>query len=281
LLLALVLLAAAAGKLAAGAEARRALRSFGVVRPRLQWTAWAGAVLAETALAAALVARVPYAPVAGAVLLGGFAAVLATALARGRGGAPCGCFGRRSRIGRLAVLRAAALAVACAVLPLLPARHVSTQAWLVAGLAAALAGIALLAVAVLALARELGEVRLALGPQAALSIDGEGPELGTRVAAIDRFTPEARLAVAVFTSPGCRLCRALDPAVRLVGREPGVSLAVFDEQEDADVWHALRIPGSPFGVVLDADGTVLSKGTFNTLAQLEGLLAAAEATALV
>ena len=36
------------------------------------------------------------------------------------------------------------------------------------------------------------------------------------------------------------------------------------------------MPGSPFAVALDADGTVLAKGTFNTGAQLESVLAAAE-----
>ena len=36
------------------------------------------------------------------------------------------------------------------------------------------------------------------------------------------------------------------------------------------------MPGSPFAVALDADGTVLAKGTFNTGAQLETVLAAAE-----
>ena len=45
---------------------------------------------------------------------------------------------------------------------------------------------------------------------------------------------------------------------------------------DADAWAAADVPGSPFAVALDADGTVLAKGTFNTGAQLESVLAAAE-----
>jgi hypothetical protein len=44
-----------------------------------------------------------------------------------------------------------------------------------------LAAVPALAVAVLALARELGELRLAIAPQAALSLEHEGPELGSRV----------------------------------------------------------------------------------------------------
>ena len=45
---------------------------------------------------------------------------------------------------------------------------------------------------------------------------------------------------------------------------------------DADAWTAADVPGSPFAVALDADGTVLAKGTFNTAGQLESVLAAAE-----
>jgi hypothetical protein len=43
------------------------------------------------------------------------------------------------------------------------------------------------------------------------------------------------------------------------------------DRRDAEVWRALHIPGSPFGLVMDADGRVLSKGTFKTLGQLEGV----------
>ena len=42
--------------------------------------------------------------------------------------------------------------------------------------------------------------------------------------------------------------------------------ATFDEVRDADAWAAADVPGSPFAVALDADGTVLAKGTFNTAA---------------
>ena len=59
-------------------------------------------------------------------------------------------------------------------------------------------------------------------------------------------------------------------------RDPLVALRTFDEVRDADAWAAADVPGSPFAVALDADGTVLAKGTFNTGAQLESVLAAAE-----
>ena len=50
----------------------------------------------------------------------------------------------------------------------------------------------------------------------------------------------------------------------------------FEEAEDAEVWSRLEIPGSPYAIALDLDGTVLAKGTFNNLAQLESVLATGE-----
>jgi hypothetical protein len=151
--------------------------------------------------------------------------------------------------------------------------HLSTDAWLAAGLVVALAAVAGLGVAVLALARELGEVRLAIAPQAALSLEHEGPELGSRLDLIHRFERAAPLVVAVFTSPGCALCNALEPSLRLVASDPEVELELFDEEADAETWRSLDIPGSPYALVLSADGDVLAKGTFNSLYQLESLLA--------
>jgi hypothetical protein len=126
--------------------------------------------------------------------------------------------------------------------------------------------------------RTLGELRLAVAPQAALSLEHEGPELGGRVALIERFEGRAPLAVAVFTSPGCALCQALEPSLRLVSNDPEVELELFDEETDPDAWASLAVPGSPYAVVLGRDGVVLAKGTFNSLFQLESLLAHATRT---
>ena len=275
LLLAAVLIAAAVAKLLAGRRAREALRSYGVPPGWPRAALWAGTIAAEVGLGAAVAAGVPGAALGAAGLLGLFAAAVVTAVARGRTGSPCGCFGARSRIGWAAAARAALLAAAFAALPFLPDAQPSTDAWLGIGLAVSLAAVAGLAVAVLALARELGELRLAIAPQAALSLDHEGPEVGSRLDLIERFERDAPLAVAVFTSPGCTLCHALEPSLRLVASDPEVELELFDEEADAETWRTLAVPGSPYAVVLSADGDVLSKGTFNSLFQLESLLAAA------
>jgi len=276
--LAAVLLGSAAAKLASGERGRRALASYGL-HGRRAAVAWAGTIALEAVLAVAVAAGVPGAAEAAALVLGLFTLLLVVAIARGRAGQPCGCFGSRSRIGWGAAVRSALLAGAFAVLPFLPDGSLSTEAWLGVGLGVALVGVAALAVALLALARELGELRLAVAPQAALSLDHEGPELGGRVALIERFERSTPLAVAVFTSAGCSLCSALEPSLRLLARDPELELRLFDEHEDADAWESLAVPGSPYAVVLARDGEVLSKGTFNSLYQLESLLGPAAARA--
>jgi hypothetical protein len=274
-ILAFVLAAAAGSKLTAGLQGRSALETFGVRGRRAQLAAWLALIAVESVLAVAVAAGAPGAAPAAAALLSFFAVALAVALARGRGGAPCACFGRRSRVGVFAVARAAVLAAAFTALAAMPDMRLSATGWLAGGLAVALLGVAGLTVALLALAREVGELRLALGPQSALSLEGEGPEIGSRPGLSDRFERTDALLVAIFSSTGCRLCQALEPTLRLVAREPGVALEIFDEHADADVWHALGIPGSPFAVVMDDEGTVRATGTFNNLAQLDSLLVTA------
>jgi hypothetical protein len=173
-----------------------------------------------------------------------------------------------------AVLRNLALAAGFAVLPSLPQASLSTDEWLGLGLAVALAALAGLSIAVLALAREVGMLRLQLGTQSALEIAGEGPDLG--VLAPGLSTEGEGLGLAVFSSEGCHLCQTLEPAIDSLRAEPGLDVRVYDEIRDAEAWRALEVPGSPFAIAHDAAGTVLAKGTFNNLAQLESVLATAE-----
>jgi hypothetical protein len=278
LVLAAALVAAAAAKLVSPGSSRAALGTFGVDGAGARWAVWGAVVATELALAAGVALGLDAAAYAAALVLLVFAAALGLALRAGRGGAPCACFGSRSRVGWLGVGRNLVLATAFALLPRVPPASLDAEGWLALGLAVALGGIAVLAVAVLVLAREIGLLRLQLPPQAALEVPHEGPPLGRRTALIERFElrPGARYALAVFSSEGCRLCRSLEPAVEAFRRDPLLALEVLDEQRDADAWRELGIPGAPFAVALDRDGTVLAKGTFNSFGQLEGVLAAAE-----
>lgn len=278
LLVAGVLVAAAVAKLAGGPEARSGLATFGIRERRLQAAVWAGLIATELGIAAGVAAGMEAFAWAGALLMLGLSGALVTALARGRRGRPCACFGARSTVTWSAVARNLALAGGLVAVPLVPASEPGTQGWLAIGLAIALLACAGLAVAVLALAREIGMLRLRLGPGSALEIPEEGPELGSRSGLIGRFElePRTRLALAIFTSQGCHVCEGLGPSIALLRREPEVAVEVFDELADGEVWEALDVPGSPYAVAFAADGTVLAKGTFNNLAQLESVLAAAE-----
>jgi hypothetical protein len=277
--LAVVLVASAALKLAAFRASAQALGSFGVPDGWLRPAAVGGAVAAELALALGIALGADAAAIAAAALMAGFATAHGVALARGRRGAPCACFGARSTISARSLARTALLAGALAALPAVPRVDPSAEAWLAAGLGVAVLAIAALAVAVLALAREVGVLRMALGPQQALEIPSEGPPLGEPAPLLlARADPPARatLALAVFASEGCRLCQAVAPAVAMLAREDDLAVVVLDEVADADAWAAAAVPGSPYAVALDPiDATVLAKGTFNGLGQLESVLATA------
>jgi hypothetical protein len=275
--LAVVLGLAAGSKLRSPRAAAAGLGTFGVPA-RLRVPGALAVAALEGVLAIGVAVGSSIAAYVAAALIGGFALLVAGALVRGAAGAPCGCFGARSRIGVGALVRNLALAAALAAVPSLPSGAPSRDGWLLLGLVAAFACIGVLGVAVLALARELGMLRLRLGQESALDIGDEGPPLGERVPLPERFdrTARAELALAIFSSDGCRLCQSLKPAIAAFARDPLVDVEVFDEVRDADLWRALRIPGSPFAVAFDREGAVRAKGTFNTYGQLESILAAAE-----
>ena len=276
--LALVLVASSGFKLASPSSSQAALATFGVGTARARSLIWAALIWTELVLAAGVAAGVDAAAYAAALMMVAFAIALLVALARGRAGAPCACFGTRSRVGWPAVARNAVLGAAFAALPLLPTRDLSTDEWLAVGLGLALLACLGLAIALLALAREVGMLRLRLGPASALEIPDEGPELGTRTSLIERFAPGAgaELALAVFVSESCSACAGLEPAIESLAREPMLAVERFAESAEPEAWRDLRGPGSPHAVALALDGTVLAKGTFNNLAQLESVLATAE-----
>jgi hypothetical protein len=271
-----VLAGASLAKLASPASSRAALATFGIDGRRAQSITFPLLISAEISLAVGVIAGSEASAILAAGLMGLFAATMIGAILRGNAGAPCACFGARSTVGWGAVARNVALACAFAALPLLPESDLSTDEWLGLGLAVALIACAGLGVAVLALAREVGMLRLRLGPEGALEIAGEGPELGSDAGLELSFEPESRLGLAVFVSENCHVCHALEPAIAALGRDPLVALASFEERADAVVWERLGIPGSPFAIAVAPDGTVLAKGTFNNLAQLETVLGAAE-----
>jgi Methylamine utilisation protein MauE len=285
-LLASILCVSAGSKAWRVRRAGEALATYGVKGARAQLSiAWA-LIAVELGLAVSLLIEVPGAAELAAGLFLAFAALTSAALLAGRRGQPCACFGSASRLSWASPLRALALASAAGVvasgwLPVAPSGY---DRWLTVGLAGSLAVVAMLAVALLALAREVGVLRLEVSSRGALEIEREGPSLGIPqgwaaaiVPAGGRAGGRALIKLAVFTSDGCPLCRSVAPAVSHVAADPLVAVGIFHELEDARVWTQAGVPGSPYAVALDLDGVALAKGTFNGLAQLESILATARA----
>jgi len=277
LVLGAVLAGSAVVKLASPESSRAALGTFDIHGERLRWAAWTLLIAVELGLAAQVIAGSESAAWLAAAFLTALAAALVGAILRGRAGAPCACFGSRSVVGWSSVARNLGLAACFAVLPFLPQHSPSTDEWLAVGLVIALLACLGLGVAVLVLAREVGMLRLRLGPGSALEIPNEGPAVGTRTGLTDRMSglTSAGIGLALFTSEGCHVCRGLGAAIETLRGEPDLAVEVFDEVADAEAWRELGIPGSHYAIALDSSGTVLAKGTFDNLAQLESVLATA------
>jgi hypothetical protein len=279
-----VLVAAAGLKAWQPEQAAAALATYGIDRERLQRGVLLLLVAGELTLAVALTAGADWAAGAVAGLFLAFSGVALAALLAGRRGRPCACFGAASRLGWWSPISSFALALIALLVALgwLPDAATSYDRWLTAGLSLSLMAVLLLGLAVLALAREVGVLRLgAIGP-GALEILDEGPQLGVAqpwAGAVDA-SPRALLLVAIFSSPNCPVCRQAAPAADHVSRDPLLAVRVFDEELDAAVFRQADVPGSPYAVALDLDGIAIAKGTFNNLPQLESILASARAREL-
>jgi len=271
--LALVLLAAAAGKLRAPDRAAAGVAAVGVPARAARPLAFGLAGL-EGLLGLLVLLGVALPLTAGAAAALGvvFAGVLLFTRARGTRRLPCGCFGgARERPVSLLALRALGLA-ALGVLVLAGDRlpEPSTEALLAGAVAVLAVAVAALSALVLALYRQVGLLALRLAPQTALEVDEEGPALGADappLPGLARRGPE----LVVFSSPGCRLCHGLLPSVRALARD-GLAVRVADEDAEPETFKRWNVPGTPF-VVHVVDGRVAAKGLVNTMEQLESVIA--------
>jgi methylamine utilization protein MauE/thioredoxin family protein len=270
----LVLLWAAGAKLAARDPGR--LEPYGLPTP-LRTPLYFGLALAEAAVGVLLLVGVRYAPLAAIALGVLFTLALARARARGIRRLECGCFGARERSTDALILRALAFTGlagigAVALEPSLPSR----ETFVLVAVAVLAALVLVLAALVLALYRQVGILTLRVGPGVALELAEEGPPAGEPAPELEDLTgvgPE----LAVFFSPGCRLCRELAPAVRALAND-GLPVHVVYEDDEPDAFERWRVPGTPFAVHV-VGGIVVAKGAVNTLEQLEELVAVGAARA--
>jgi hypothetical protein len=138
--------------------------------------------------------------------------------------------------------------------------------------------LAVLTVVVVALARQIGVLHLRLQPLGPLEVDDEGPPIGDALeprtarghdgttAIVGGPGPRRLLA---FVSATCPICEQILPALPAAATASGLVPQVVS---DPELEVRYRIPGVPFVVVLDEDGIVRSKGTVNSLEQVEGLI---------
>ena len=154
--------------------------------------------------------------------------------------------------------------------------------WWVVAFVVQWALLVVLAIVVVALARQVGVLHLRLGPRGALEVDDEGPELGSAplpqpARAADESTvllggPGPRRMI-VFSSPTCVVCREIAPAIPAAAAAMRVAPQVVHDDAAGRTWN---VPGTPFVVVLDERGVVRAKGTVNNLEQIEGLIETAD-----
>src|SRR5688500_5219558 len=120
IVLAVVLAGAALAKLASPRSSEAALSTFGFADGPLRRIAWGGLIALELVLAGGVAAGIDGAAYGAAALMALFAALMVSALMQGRAGAPCACFGSRSRVSGWSVARNLALAAAFAAVPSRP-----------------------------------------------------------------------------------------------------------------------------------------------------------------
>jgi len=156
---------------------------------------------------------------------------------------------------------------------------------------------------ILALARQVGLLNERLGPVGARAAP-PGPDIGTVIDPVELADSQTRSitiggrqagrTLAVFVTAGCPACTHLVPALKTIQRStPDVEVvpisldaatAASTTRGDADGYRPLplvygrelgrewRISVTPYAVLLDSGGAVVSKGLVSHLEHLESLL---------
>ncbi|RYM12943.1 methylamine utilization protein MauD [Sphingobium cupriresistens] len=164
-----------------------------------------------------------------------------------------------------------------------------------------------LVVALLALARQVGVLHIRVAPAGALATSG-GPAVGGAIGAVPATTLDGQsvsvgghahgvtLRLLLFVSAQCPLCKAVIPMATSFARAERVALTfVGDDDVGAqramiaqhgleghpflngpEVGQAYQVAKLPFAVLLNEEGTILSKGLVNSREHLESLVVAHE-----
>lgn len=163
----------------------------------------------------------------------------------------------------------------------------------------------ILAITVLALARQIGVLHERIAPVGALAL-GQGPQpgevaprlvgetLGGATAVIGGVRVRPQLLF--FVAPSCPVCKQLLPTARLVAETERADLllvgdgdhrqhrdmaerhgiALDDFVNSAEVGQTYRVGKLPYAVLIDDDGTIIAQGLVNNREHLESLFAVKE-----
>jgi uncharacterized membrane protein YphA (DoxX/SURF4 family) len=273
----ILLLWAAAAKLRRRHDLPDWLSAYGLPARVARPVAW-GVMAAEAVVGILLVAgfALPASAYAAVALGAVFVAALAQARLRGVKRLRCGCFGASEGRTTLLLLRALAFTGIAALAAFATGVDVSASRDTIvfAALALLAAAVAVLALLVLALYRQVGVLTLRLGPRVPLELAEEGPEVGEPAPALESLQGRGAELV-VFSSAACRVCRQLAPGIAALARQ-GLAVRAVEETADELAFERWNVPGTPF-VVHVVDGVVAAKATVNTLEEVEALVLAGEA----
>lgn len=159
-----------------------------------------------------------------------------------------------------------------------------------------------LSATVYVLARHVGMLHIRIGNTSARATN-EGPDIGVRLPEVATTTLDGQPFIIggskrhhtllVFISPGCFNCSVLVPAFKSIMRnERYVDLVLIGRGDDAsnraylaqhhlsgliaicstDLHLLYGIVGTPYAVLLDSAGAVVTKGIVNTAVHLESIL---------
>lgn len=160
----------------------------------------------------------------------------------------------------------------------------------------------------LALARQVGVLHMRVAPAGALTTNGGAAIVGGKGPAVPARTLDGKdvivggpaksvpLRLLMFVSATCPLCKGLIPAARSFAHDERLELTfVGDDDASAqsamiaqhglasysfingpEVGQAYEVGKLPYAVLLDSEGTILSKGLVNSREHLESLVIAHE-----
>lgn len=165
-----------------------------------------------------------------------------------------------------------------------------------------------LAVVVMALARQIGVLHERIAPAGALTLSGglaPGDEVPPLVLTtlsgesveLDGFARAGRAVLILFLAPTCPMCKSLLPVIRRLAREEGgwldmvlasdggepESHRAYVSEQRLEAWPyvlsrelgtALQVSKLPYAALVDERGVLAAKGLVNTREHLESLIEA-------